>query len=214
MATKRGRVVALISSKGGVGKTTLAVSIAAELLKRGKPVTLIDADPQPGGGVSQWHAAGEALAAVRLLVDRTEKAAAIAADEAQDGATVLVDVAGAFTRTTLAILDAADLVLIPCRPSALDAVRAIHVAETASSSSKPKVAVVLNGVTRSAMPDHIRSELTEAGLRVLKTEIGQRTAFPTAILYGSAPALMGSSAAKAADEIARLVNEINVLTKA
>ena len=44
MKPKRGRIVALVSSKGGVGKTTLAASIAAELLKRGKAVTLIDAD--------------------------------------------------------------------------------------------------------------------------------------------------------------------------
>jgi chromosome partitioning protein len=39
-------IVALLSQKGGVGKTTLALHLAGEWARRGQRVTLIDADPQ------------------------------------------------------------------------------------------------------------------------------------------------------------------------
>src|SRR3569832_2607462 len=53
-------VIALASSKGGVGKTTLTKNMAAGLSRRGRTV-VVDADPQPSAG--QWRrvADGKAL---------------------------------------------------------------------------------------------------------------------------------------------------------
>jgi chromosome partitioning protein len=208
---KRGRIIALITSKGGSGKTTLACCLAGELLHRGQPVTLIDADPQAGGGCAQWHSAGGRLGDLPLLIESSERAAVLAREAAENGSTVVIDSAGALTRTTAAILGVCDVALIPTRPSGLDAARAIEMAQMAQGAGAGAVAAVITGTTRSALPAHIRSELKGAGVKVLRTEIGQRVAFPTAMLYGSAPCFMGSSAAKAAAEVAQLANELSKL---
>jgi chromosome partitioning protein len=206
----RGRVITWASGKGGAGKSTLCAAVAAELLARGERVRLVDADPQQAGGLRQWVEAGEALQAAQLLSEPSERAASVARELAAD-AVVLVDSAGSLTRTLAALLEVSDVVLVPCKPSGLDAARAVELVQMVGQLTQAPAAVVLNGATRSAMPDHIRAELKAAGVRVLRSQVGQRVAFATAQLYGSGPALMGSSARQAAAEVRALVNEIGRL---
>ena len=51
-------VLALVNRKGGVGKTTLAVNIAACLARQGQAVLLVDADPQ--GSATAWASVRDA----------------------------------------------------------------------------------------------------------------------------------------------------------
>jgi len=48
-------IVGVLSQKGGVGKTTIAINVAATLALRGQRVLLVDADPQ--GSSLAWSSA-------------------------------------------------------------------------------------------------------------------------------------------------------------
>ena len=67
------RRIAVAQRKGGVGKTTIAVSIAAELFERGDDVVLIDADPVRSA--CQWAALGGLRFPVRELTFSARSAA-------------------------------------------------------------------------------------------------------------------------------------------
>lgn len=207
---KRGRIIALVTSKGGSGKTTMAAAIAGELLRRGESVTLVDADPLGVGGLTQWHKVGGDLTAAELVIDATEGAAAQAREASARGV-VIVDVGGAWTRTTVAVLACADTVLIPCVPSALDAMRAAEVYSNAKQATRAAVGVVLNRVPRGSLGPHIRKELKSSGVHVLRSELSNRVAYVVAALYGSSPAFQGAKSAKAAGEVVALVNEMGRL---
>jgi chromosome partitioning protein len=208
------RIIAVTTSKGGSGKSTLACCLAAELAERGHTVTLVDGDPQ--GGASAWHAANGRLAeAVRLVADTTTGVTRTAQQAAANGLAV-IDVAGFATQSMAAAIEAADLVLVPCRPSALDALRALETVRLARDIAKAqgrrkRVLVALNSVVAgAAIAPHIRQELEQGGAKVAIAEIRQRTAFAVAAINGTAPVWMGATAEKAAAEIAALADDLTI----
>ena len=71
------RKIAVCSAKGGVGKTTLAVNLAADLARMSKPVLLVDLSPQADATCHLgMEAVGRALSAYHLVTDKTDTPAA------------------------------------------------------------------------------------------------------------------------------------------
>jgi len=118
-----GKLLAVGNLKGGVGKTTLAISIACALAEHGQGV-VVDADAQ--GSAAAWAAAGKLQVEVVTLPLTAEGERATTAwlarlVEIKAAADfVLLDLPPNLGAATVAALSLADLLLVPVPPSGLD----------------------------------------------------------------------------------------------
>ena len=111
------RTVLVASSKGGVGKTTIATHLAAQAALDGQRTVLIDADPQ--GSSTRWAERRAGLESAVLPLDGTRKSwHKQIPDDTQR--TVVDAPAGATVDSLESFLDYADALLVPILPSTLD----------------------------------------------------------------------------------------------
>src|SRR6516225_966404 len=112
------KAIAVLSRKGGSGKTTLAVHLAVLAWQKGHRVALIDCDPQKSAG--DWWRARQDDEPV-LVEAPAEGLGAVLGAARGDGVDVaFIDTAPHADTDATAAARAADLALIPCRPSILD----------------------------------------------------------------------------------------------
>ena len=111
------KTILVASSKGGVGKTTVATQLAAQAAIDGLNTVLVDADPQ--GSSTRWAERRADLSSAVLPIDGTRKAWQKRIPE--DAQRVFIDApAGAMAGELEGFLDVADAVVMPVPPSALD----------------------------------------------------------------------------------------------
>jgi chromosome partitioning protein len=212
-------VIVVAGRKGGIGKSTIAGNLAAELEALGRSVALLDADPQHS--LAAWAEQGEGILSKcveKLTAGTAEelrtrtKAAAKAVDIA------LVDTPPGLPDIAYQAMLLADLVLLPCGPSPLDLfpmkeAMALALKARAHRRSKlPRIRLVPSKVLRSTnLGRGLTSSLEKMGKKVLP-EIGQRVAVAEAVTSGltvrefapGSPAQLEFAAlAKAVDKIAR-----------
>lgn len=132
------RTIALISQKGGAGKTTLALALA---VAAGQDSLLVDLDPQASAG--QWGDQRTADTPVVTCAPAGRLVAVLVAAREAGGRMAIVDTAPHAADAALAAARASDLVLIPCRPSAAD-LRAIRASIDLARIAETPAAVVLN----------------------------------------------------------------------
>src|ERR1035437_847125 len=112
------KIIAIISQKGGAGKTTLAVHLATAAAAAGHTAAVIDLDPQ--GTAASWGDRRTA-GAPEVISGQAIRIPALVSAARDNGADFLVlDTAPNADQTASLAARAADVVLIPCRPSAFD----------------------------------------------------------------------------------------------
>jgi chromosome partitioning protein len=207
-------VIALATSKGGAGKSTLARGLAAHWLALGRKPALIDADPT--ATLSKRYNPHGPLGAVPVIAEPEERVSETIEELRTRHTPVIVDTAGFRNRTTISALVAADLAIIPLKPAAedldcavatFDLIREIN--ETPERSENPiRTAMVLTMTMRgTVIARHVRNQLEEAGYPLLKAEMPHRVAYPEAGIEGLSPSVIDPDGAAARD-IAAIVHEI------
>ena len=209
-------VIAVLNSKGGTGKTTIATNLAGCLHKRGHSVLLVDSDPQ--GTALDWYAAQP---------DSTNLPAVVGIDRpvlhksipqlTRDYAYIVIDGSAKIAENTTSAIRVADLVLIPVRHSGFDlwaveslveAVKARH-----ASTGKPAAAFLISAqVKRSRLAKSIDAALADLNLPVLEGRTSRRVAYESAGGLGLTVMDLAGQVAAAA-EIESITDEIIALLK-
>jgi len=176
------KTIAIISQKGGAGKTTMAINLAVVAEQAKKSTAVIDLDPQASAMGWGDHRNADHPAVIPAQSARLPQVLA-AAREA--GATLaIIDTAPHSESAALAAARSADLILIPCRPAILD-LRAIHSTIDLAKLAGKRAAVVLNSVPpRGALGDGAVEAIGVYGVDVCPFRICNRAVFIHSLTEG------------------------------
>jgi len=189
-------IIALASTKGGVGKTTLAYVLATELARRlairgrGR-ITCIDADPNRT--LSQvLELTDDPL--ITCVESDSDRLLADLRQAQSESDLVVIDLEGTANQAMLYAAGKSDLVLVPAQPSRFDVVEAVKTigvvrkaADLVGREIAHRVVLSRTPVLRQRVADHSRTQFVRAGLPLLPVELVQRAAFQSMTYTGKPP---------------------------
>ncbi|TFZ54915.1 ParA family protein [Methylorubrum sp. Q1] len=149
-------IIGLAQTKGGVGKTTTALNLAAELGRRGHAVAVLDADPAAHAVSIAEDGRLSFPVAAHLLegADDAEVSVWVKAVRARPEAYVLIDAPGAMGAAFGATIAVAHIVLVPSGATVLDVrgaaetVAAIRRNRRTARRERPDILVVPSRIDR------------------------------------------------------------------
>ena len=195
------RTIAAVSQKGGAGKTTLALNLAVASELAGYAALVVDLDPQ--ASAAAWSDSREADTPVVVSAEAARLVEVLGTAREHGAQLCLIDTAPHAESSALAAARAADLVLVPCRPSILD-LRAVTASRDIAALAGTAAAAVLSGVPpRGSLAAEAGHALRAHGFTVAPVRIGHRAAFVHAATAGQGVQEY-EPRGKAAREIARL----------
>ena len=208
-------LIALISQKGGSGKTTVAMQLAAGLALEGYRVALADLDPQESA--SRWAASAppEAPFAAKVLALRGNAAEMSKAlrPVANKVDIVVMDCPPSIEHPhTMSALELSDIALVPVVPGPTDlwATRGIERLILDRQQRRPKLrgALLPNRVMRTALAGDVLDVLQDFSLPVLDAALSQRSAYALSAVRGTSVFGLGRAAAAAQEEVGQLVSAV------
>jgi chromosome partitioning protein len=176
------KTIAVLSQKGGSGKTTISLNIAIAATLKGKSVVIIDLDPQQSA--TRWSRLRATETPVILpghgpnLADLIERARNGGAD------LVIIDTAPKSESAALVAARLADLILIPCQPSNLDLDAIADTVNIASLAQRPALFVMNNCRASSSLADQAEDALRDYHLPIAPVRLGNRVAFVKSLSEG------------------------------
>jgi chromosome partitioning protein len=198
------KTIVIESQKGGSGKTMLAAHLAVEAERAGEVAWIIDTDRQ--ATLSLWHERRRNDTPQRLDAPLDRMADALAKIAAQGAAYCFVDTAPTISDQNTRLLQYADLILIPVRPSPSDLWAVGETVELVKRAGKPFLFVITQAKPQALITAQAVAALSQHG-RVAQAFIADRVAYAAAMTGGdTAPEVAPKSSA--AQEIATLWQEL------
>ena len=204
-------IIVVANSKGGVGKSTLSVHLAAWLFEQGHTVTLADCDTQHSS--SDWVV--EAVPGIKTvrLADPDEILDRLPA-LGQQTEFVVADGPGSNTETSRALLLRADLAIVPCKASMLE-VRALAQATNVLRQAQdirggqPQAVIVLSMVGKTyRLTQDMKDAAAALELPLAKTALTLKQIYADAPGQGAVVWQLGSRGREAAGEVETLFREL------
>lgn len=205
------RVIAVINQKGGAGKTTLSMNLAAGLARRGDTI-VIDLDPQ--GSSCQWASMGSEPFPATVEQMPGDWNAAMLHQNYQGFRHVVLDCPPSLeSHASLQALRACDVALIPVLPSPIDLWASMklprEIEEARKVNSNIKAYLVLNQLEpNSALSAAMQDALAEFGIPVLNASMRRRASYRGAALEGISVYQMGGHGSSAVEEMEAIINEV------
>jgi chromosome partitioning protein len=215
-------IILVGGEKGGSGKTTIATNLAAMLAGKGRDVLLVDTDTQ--GSASFWAAARTDHPEARRVTTMQKHGRAVAkevqqlAPKFQD---IVIDSGGRDSAELRSAMLAADIILVPSRPSMYD----IHslslmnslVDQSHQYNPELQAFVLVNGAPTNAASADV-TEMREvvadfAHLRTLDTVLRDRVVYRRSAAQGLSVPEYQPRDAKGVDELDALLAEVTALLK-
>ncbi len=176
------RTIVVASQKGGVGKTTIAGHLGVMAEQNGAgPVALIDTDPQ--GSLAAWWNERKAEAPLFAQVEIAHLSEHLQALTKAGVKLAIIDTPPAVTEMIRQVLRAADLVVIPTRPSPHDLRAVGSTVELVEGAGKRMIFVINGAAPRARIAGEAAVALSQHGT-VAPVTLYQRTDFASSMIDG------------------------------
>ena len=169
------KTLAILSRKGGTGKTTLATNLGVAAENAGHSTVLLDLDPQ--ASAAKWGDRRENDSPA-VISTHSERIPHILEVAEQNGATfAILDTAPHTEASALDAARAADMVLVPCKPALID-LQAIGSTMDVIQLAKVSACIVLNSApSRGDLTLQAREAVGIYNVACAPCVIGHRIAF-------------------------------------
>jgi chromosome partitioning protein len=187
-------VVAILNTKGGSGKTTVATHLASMLHQYDGPVLLVDHDPQ--GSSSDWgdrRVGDDLMPVIRMGLSIARDLPKVS----RDYKWVIIDGAPVVNELSAAAVRAADVVLITVMPSPYDVWATAGVVEMVKvrqqiTDGQPKAAFLISrAIKNTNLSKDVRDALAEYELPVFKANTFQFKDYPELAAVGKSVLALG-----------------------
>ncbi len=176
------KTIAVLSNKGGAGKTTLAIHLAVAAEQASLQTAVLDLDPQ--GSATTWGEARDEKPPAVVPTHARHLERVLSAADANGTDIAIIDTAPHSETTSLAAARVTDLVLVPCRPTLFDLHAIRETLDIAMLAKKP-AQVILNAVPPlGSFAQQAREAIATYDIAPAPYQLSHRVAYMHAIVNG------------------------------